>query len=256
MQEFLLYSQIPVIRHDQVLHILAGVCASQPTQVTEQHLLYQQTRLPEATNAKKGGPPKQQQPGQTQRPGYHKLIREVDLSDGNGEQRGPFRFRAEEIPQAGVSVAISRPVDERILGQQELDRFREGGQWYRYPSFSPGSPKTSADVRRYVNQFVAPTQRFVYNNIIIRISRPYSVPEGHGALEPLDAPILPLSDCKPVDPSGSYLFEASIRVEDGKNSKLTEAAMTELLSFKKQVEGAIDLRVPERLSLDPRVKGV
>ena len=82
------------------------------------------------------------------------------------------------------------------------------------------------------------------------------MPEGHGALEPLDAPNLPLSDLRPVDPSGSYLFEACVRVEDGRDSKLTEQAINELLAFKRQLEGAVDLRVPDRLALDTRVKGV
>ncbi|KAI7286182.1 hypothetical protein KC345_g1326 [Hortaea werneckii] len=236
MQELLLYSQIPATRHDQVLHILAGVTASPPTQITEQHLVYQQTRIPERNTSKKNVQP-QQQNIQQQRPTYHKLIREVDLK--TGQPTGPWRFCAEEIPQAGVSIAVSRAVDERVLADGELENFREGGKWYRY-----------------VTQYIAPTTRFVHHNTIINISRPYSLPEGHGALEPLDAPILPLSDCKPVDPSGAYVFIASIRIEDGKNSKLTEQAMAELLGFKKQMEGAVDLRVPERLSLDSRVKNV
>lgn len=109
--------------------------------------------------------------------------------------------------------------------------------------------------RRYVNQFIAPTDRFVNNNVVVRIFNVLSVPEGTGALEPLDAPTPTLEDCWPVDPSGTYLFEASIRVEDGNNSKLTGQATHELLAFKEQLEGAVDLRVPDRLALDTRVKG-
>lgn len=131
MHEFLLFSQVPVTRHDQVLHILAGVCASQPTKLTEQHLIYRQTRLLDAGTSKKGGPPKQQS-AQAQRPSYHKLIREVDLA--TRQQLGPWTGRAEELPQAGVSVAVSRSVDERTMDESELERFREGGQWYKYDS--------------------------------------------------------------------------------------------------------------------------
>ncbi|RMY77964.1 hypothetical protein D0863_00969 [Hortaea werneckii] len=258
MQELLLYSQIPATRHDQVRHILAGVTASPPTQITEQHLVYQQIRMPERNTSKKNAQP-QQQNVQQQRPTYHKLIREVDLK--TGQPTGPWQFRAEEIPQAGVSIAVSRAVDERVLAEGELENFREGGQWYRYVSpriklFGLYFYITITNNCRYVTQYIAPTTRFVHHNIIVNISRPYSLPEGHGALEPLDAPILPLSDCKPVDPSGAYVFIASIRIEDGKNSKLTEQAMAELLGFKKQMEGAVDLRLPERLSLDSRVKNV
>jgi mediator of RNA polymerase II transcription subunit 18 len=82
-----------------------------------------------------------------------------------------------------------------------------------------------------------------------------SVPEGTGALEPLDAPIPTLSECKPVDPSGAYLIEACVRVLDSTNTRIVEQAMQELLAFKKQLEGtSVDLRAPERLALDTRLK--
>ncbi|KAK5127354.1 hypothetical protein LTR85_006693 [Meristemomyces frigidus] len=235
MHEFLLYSQIPVTRHEQVLHILAGVCAAQPISVCEQHLIYQQLKVADAAGSKKGAPAKHQS-AQAQRQSYHKLVREVSAGDG---EQGAWRFRAEDVPQPGVQAVISRPVEERLLDQAELEKFREGGSWYRY-----------------INQFITSTQRFVHNNVIVRVSRILSVPEGTGALEPLDAPPLVLADCRPVDPSGSYLFEAYVRVEDGTNSKLTEQAMSELMALKSQLEGAVDLRVPDRLSLDTRVKGV
>jgi len=43
-------------------------------------------------------------------------------------------------------------------------------------------------------------------------------------------------------------------MEDGSNSKLMEQAMQEMMAFKKQMEGSVGLRVPDRLSLDTRVK--
>lgn len=95
----------------------------------------------------------------------------------------------------------------------------------------------------------------MHNNIVIRVSRILSVPEGTGALEPLDAPVPLMADCRPVDPSGTYLFEAMVRVEDSTNSKLAEQAVNELLALKKQLDGAIDLKVPDRLALDTRIKG-
>ncbi|KAK4549779.1 hypothetical protein LTR36_005080 [Oleoguttula mirabilis] len=233
MHEFLLYSQIPVARHEQVLHILAGVCAAQPTSMCQQHLIYQQLKVADAAS-KKGASAKQQS-AQTQRPSYHKLLR--DISSGDGEQSA-WTFRAEDVPLPGMQAVISRPVEERVLDHAELEKFREGGSRYKY-----------------TNQFITPMERFVHNNVVIRVSRVLSVPEGTGALEPLDAPTPVLADCRPVDPSGSYLFEACVRVEDGTNSKLTEQAMSELQALKNQLEGAVDLRVPDRLSLDTRVKG-
>ncbi|TKA82995.1 hypothetical protein B0A55_04660 [Friedmanniomyces simplex] len=235
MHEFALYSQIPATRHDQVLQILAGVTASQPTATLEQTLIYQQARLADTGNSKKV-PTGRQTAAQTQRLCYHKLVRDLKRPEG---EKGLWTFRAEDVPLPGVQSMISRPAIEQIVGEAELERFRQGNGWYKY-----------------INQCVAsPGYRFVHNNVVIRISRILSVPEGTGALEALDAPVPTLSDCKPVDPSGTYYFEACVRVEDGGNSKIVEHATTELMAFKKQVEGAIDLPVPERLALDTRVKG-
>jgi mediator of RNA polymerase II transcription subunit 18 len=48
--------------------------------------------------------------------------------------------------------------------------------------------------------------------------------------------------------------EVSVRVEDRKNTKIAELAVAELMGFRRSVEGVIDLRVPDRLALDTRVK--
>lgn len=130
MHEFILYSQIPATRHTQVLHILAGVCAAQPVHITEQHLIYQQLKVADAVTSKKSGPVKQQS-AQVQRPSYHKLVHE--LGTGDGEQ-GTWKFRAEDIPQPGVSAVISRPVQEKVLDQAGLEKFREGGSAYKFVS--------------------------------------------------------------------------------------------------------------------------
>lgn len=106
----------------------------------------------------------------------------------------------------------------------------------------------------YVNQYMAIGHRFVHSNVIARITKIWTVPEGTGALEPLDAPNPLMDECKPLDQSGTYLIEAIVRVEDGSDSTLIERASRELLSFKKQLEGCLDLRTPDRLSLDTRVK--
>ncbi|KAK3071340.1 hypothetical protein LTR53_008808 [Teratosphaeriaceae sp. CCFEE 6253] len=235
MHEFALYSQIPVTRHDQVLQILAGVTASQPTETFEQTLIYQQTRLADTGGSKKA-PPVRPAASQAQRPCYHKLVRDLKRPEG---ENGPWMFRAEDVPLPGHQGLISRPVTEQVLSGGGLEGFRQGSGSYKY-----------------INQYLAtPGHRYVHNNVVIRIGRILSVPEGTGALEALDAPIPTLTDCKPLDPSGTYYLEACVRVEDGTNSKLVEQATAELMAFKKQVEGAIDLRVPERLSLDTRVKG-
>lgn len=108
---------------------------------------------------------------------------------------------------------------------------------------------------RYVNQYLTDGHRFIHNNIVIRIYRIKLVPEGTGALEPLDAPLPAPEELKLLDQSGTWMMEVFIRIADGTNSKLLGEATKELLALQREVEGAIDLRVPERLSLDTRVPG-
>jgi mediator of RNA polymerase II transcription subunit 18, fungi type len=125
MHEYILFSQVSVARHDQVLQILAGITASQPTEIFEQHLIYQQLKPSATTTSKKTQPGKQQQVAQAQQLTYHKLVRSVL----NGE--GQWLFRAETTPQPGVSDMISRQVTEHIVTNGELERFRQGNGWYK-----------------------------------------------------------------------------------------------------------------------------
>lgn len=53
MREYLLYSQIPAAREEQVLSILAGISSNQPTPINEQVLLYAQLKAQEATVSKR-----------------------------------------------------------------------------------------------------------------------------------------------------------------------------------------------------------
>ncbi|KAF2235135.1 hypothetical protein EV356DRAFT_566563 [Viridothelium virens] len=45
MHELSLYGQIPAVRHNQVLQILAGVAAMQPQRVVERHLVYKPVKI-------------------------------------------------------------------------------------------------------------------------------------------------------------------------------------------------------------------
>ncbi|KAK3671841.1 hypothetical protein LTR78_008206 [Recurvomyces mirabilis] len=234
MQELILYSHIPPTRHAQVLQILAGITASRPTPTLEQTLLYIQPPATLTGAAKKAQANRQTQV-KPQKSTYVKLIRDVQ-NDGD---KTPWTLRTEEVPQAGITNVISRTITERLLSDQDLEAFRQ----------------TTGNKTKYCNQFLAsPGHRFIHNNLIIRISRILTVPDGTGALEPLDAPVPEVRECRVVDSSGAYLFEVTVRVEDGANSKLVEMGMGEILGFRRLVEGVVDLRVPERLALDSRIK--
>ena len=55
MHELLLYGQVPTARHEQLLHILAGITAMQPQRVVERHALYKPTRTSAPTLVQRGG---------------------------------------------------------------------------------------------------------------------------------------------------------------------------------------------------------
>ena len=59
---------------------------------------------------------------------------------------------------------------------------------------------------------------------------------------------------QPLDASGAYILEAKIRVHDLNNLSVLDEGVDELKEFQTQMKGCVELTVPERLSLDTRVK--
>jgi mediator of RNA polymerase II transcription subunit 18 len=56
------------------------------------------------------------------------------------------------------------------------------------------------------------------------------------------------------DMSGAYILEAKVRVQDFKDASVLESGVNELKDFQKQMTGCVELSLPDRLALDPRVK--
>jgi mediator of RNA polymerase II transcription subunit 18 len=54
--------------------------------------------------------------------------------------------------------------------------------------------------------------------------------------------------------SGAYILEAKVRVQDFKDASILESGVNELKDFQKQMMGCVELSLPDRLSLDTRVK--
>ena len=55
MQELSLFAQIPVDRYEQVMNVLAGISAMQPSEVRERHLIFKPRRKPNTAAPKIGG---------------------------------------------------------------------------------------------------------------------------------------------------------------------------------------------------------
>ena len=236
MHEALLFSQIPLERFDQVLHILAGVTGSQPFPYQDQIALFAQLRLPETAASKKKAASATPQPaGSQQQRWIHKLVRPATINTASPESQGQWRLRVEQTPDPSVKDHIAREVSESDV--QDVKAFED------------------ADAFRFLGQQYVLGHRFVSGNVVARILRVHLAKEQAQADKVLEGPPLPLSDLDILDPSGAFLVEVSVRMEDRKNTKIAEQAFAELEKFKRDMEGVIDLRVPDRLSLDTRVKG-
>lgn len=231
MHELLLFSQISPARHNQVLNILAGVTGSQPFAYQDQTALFAQLRAPEINiNSKKKPAPGTPQPQKW----VHKLSRPVQIINDAPESSGQWRVRVEQTPDPSVKDHTAREVIESSV--QDVKIFLDAASY------------------KLLGQQYYLGHRFVMGNVVIRIFRVLLTTQQFPADKILEGPPLAVSELEVLDPSGTYMVEVSVRVEDRKNTKIAERAYAELLGFKAEVEGVLDLRTPDRLALDTRVK--
>lgn len=59
---------------------------------------------------------------------------------------------------------------------------------------------------------------------------------------------------KPLDDSGGYILQASIRLQDRGKPEVLTAGISELENFKARMKGVVEMKAPDRLSLDTRMK--
>jgi hypothetical protein len=95
-------------------------------------------------------------------------------------------------------------------------------------------------------------QRVVHNNIVLLLNR-LLIQQGK-PLGPINAPLAPYSDYKPLDPADGYVLQATIRLVDGGNPKVVSLASEELDVLRRTMAGVIHMEAPDRLSLDTRIK--
>jgi mediator of RNA polymerase II transcription subunit 18 len=135
MHEFLLYGQVPVERHEQVLKILAGVAAMQPQPLFERHLIYRPLRSNEDNKPNKKFPNK---PVKPQTLTFQHLVRQLDQSDfgkpspillesaSNDKASLPayaWRIKTQETPEPEIKTLILRQATETVLDNDQLRSF-------------------------------------------------------------------------------------------------------------------------------------
>lgn len=107
---------------------------------------------------------------------------------------------------------------------------------------------------RYVTEYIVEGHRLIHENVIMFLHRILRYPEEPtpGSNARTSTPDLDI--LRPLDESGSYLLQASVRVEDGSKPNNLNRGQSELLRFKDMMKGSVDLRVVDRLSLDTRCR--
>ncbi|KAF9738759.1 hypothetical protein PMIN06_008963 [Paraphaeosphaeria minitans] len=261
MHELLLYGQLPPPRHEQVLKILAGHAAMQPRRVLERHIIYKPTREPEEPGAHLGrgggsqtvgGKPVKQ--GTVKNLFYTKLVQKLDQGDFGRADDKPadsnhlsanvksgeepkWSFEFQDLPDTG-----DRGVCARLTASTDL------------LSGDPHAWMLATGPHQFVSEYYVEGHRFVHGNVVIFLHRILHEP-GVRSLETAPKVDPPAFDAlKPFDPSGAYIIEAKVRVQDYNNQAVLEDGVNELKGFQKQMKGCVELDIPDRLSLDTRVR--
>jgi mediator of RNA polymerase II transcription subunit 18 len=114
--------------------------------------------------------------------------------------------------------------------------------------------ETASDPHRFVTEYYVEGYRFIYNNVVVFLHRVLHEP-GVRSVETAPKTALPsFAALELLDPSGAYIFEAKVRIQDFKDATTLESGVNELREFQQQMKGCVELSLPDRLSLDTRVK--
>ncbi|CAI6338370.1 unnamed protein product [Periconia digitata] len=255
MHELLLYGQVPLVRHDQVLKILAGVAAMQPRRVCERRILYKPTKKPDEPGAhlsRRGGtqnvagkPPKQAGSKDLFYQQVVQTLSDNDFGKDSGQtlsadvkpgQDPKWALEFYDLPDTGDrGVSIRQSSSTSLL------------------SGDPHAWMAAAGPHRYVAEYYLEGHRFVHGNVVIFLHRILHQP----GVRARDSPVvqLPAYDAlQLVDPSGAYILEAKVRVHDFNQTAVMDSAVREIVAFQEQMKGCVELALPDRLALDTRVK--
>ena len=63
-----------------------------------------------------------------------------------------------------------------------------------------------------------------------------------------------ISQARLLDPSGTYILQASVRVQDGSKVETMNKGVNELVTLRDTLKGVVELEIGDRLALDTRVR--
>ena len=102
----------------------------------------------------------------------------------------------------------------------------------------------------HVSTYTISGHRFTHHSaslLLYRITRPATTTED-------DPTSGGLPQARLLDPSGTYILQASVRVQDGSKVETMAKGANELLGLKETLKGVVDLEIGDRLALDTRVR--
>jgi mediator of RNA polymerase II transcription subunit 18 len=338
MHELLLYGQVPAIRHTQLLHILAGIAATQPQPILETHLVFKPNRTPGSGTQKQVGGAQDIQKttrattdSQAQELYYMQLVADVYEDEGkttvaddadevgdmilNGDggiELGVIEASGQVPLSTGYGIASTMQANEHShadppssfpASQQWTLQFRDLPETSRHRAVTSrlitDTPITSGDPLRFMaaldytydihplppfprspphlphtspptniphppshtKTYLLSGHRYTHNStslLLYRILLPPSSFPSTTLPHPTTTTTTSLQP-KPrsptlLDPSGTYILQASLRVHNTSKIETMTKAVNELLALKEMLKGCVELEVGERLALDTRVR--
>ena len=103
---------------------------------------------------------------------------------------------------------------------------------------------------RHVSTYTISGCRFTHHSTSLLLYR-IGLPPTAAEIEPTSSG---LAQMRLLDPSGTYILQASLRVQDGSKVETMTKGVNELLGLKETLKGVVELEIGDRLALDTRVR--
>ena len=103
---------------------------------------------------------------------------------------------------------------------------------------------------RHVSSYTISGYRFTHHSTSLLLYR-IGLPATAAEIEPTSSG---LPQTRFLDPSGTYILQASLRVQDGSKVETMTKGVNELLGLKETLKGVVELEIGDRLALDTRVR--
>ncbi|KAI9882146.1 MAG: hypothetical protein M1823_006110 [Watsoniomyces obsoletus] len=278
MHELLLLGTVPASRHDQLLKILAGITGMPPNHVLERHVVFKPKRSPSSREVSVGA---------------SQAVQNQQIQALQGQMKGEL-FHLQlvgDISDARSPSEVNQisPDDETQETQDRGDTQDEASSiwslcFYDLPEVGGRRPVTSRMISKidilegdggnfmdslgytYTSDYALEGQRLILNNVILLLHRLFYTPRLEAASSTTsnrvekESPRTPadgfsdLESWSLLDPSGGYILQASVRVQDGGKPESMTLAVNELLAIKETLKGLVELEPGDRLAMDTRVK--